>query len=190
MAISKQSISLWRNRDYLLLWGGQVISNIGNEVSTIAFPLLVLLVTGSPAQAGFISALRVLTYVLLVLPAGAIVDRWDRKRMMIICDTVRTLCLASIPVALIFGHLTLVQLYIAAFFEEVFGTFFNIAEGSCLPLVVEKEQLTEAMGKVQATTGIAALFGPPLGGVLFALRSLLPFSPTPSPTQPLSSRCC
>ncbi len=157
MITSRQPISLWRNRAYLLLWDGQIISNIGNEVSTIAFPLLVLLVTGSPAQAGFVSALRVLVYVALVLPAGVIVDRWDRKRLMIMCDTVRTLCLVSIPVALILGHLTLVLLYSAAFLEEIFGVFFNIAEVSCLPQVVAKEQLTEAMGKVQTTAGIATL---------------------------------
>jgi hypothetical protein len=66
MAFSKP-VSLWRNRDYLLLWSGQTISNVGTGVSTIAYPLLVLAVTGSPAQAGFISAVRALIYALLCL---------------------------------------------------------------------------------------------------------------------------
>lgn len=94
MARSGQPVSLWRNRDYLLLWSG---------ISQIAFPLLVLAVTGSPAQAGLVSALRSLTYIVCILPAGALLDRWDRKRVMIWCDAGRALCLASIPLALTLG---------------------------------------------------------------------------------------
>lgn len=174
MAISKP-VSLWRNLDYLLLWSGQTISNVGTGVSTIAYPLLVLTVTGSPAQAGFISAARALIYAILVLPAGALVDRLDRKRAMIICDVGRALSLGSIALAAALGHLTLTLLYATSVVEVALGTFFNIAEVSCLPQVVAKEQLPAAMGRVQATDGIATLLGPPLGGVLFAVRALLPF---------------
>lgn len=174
MAISKP-VSLWRNLDYLLLWSGQTISNVGTGVSTIAYPLLVLTVTGSPAQAGFISAARALIYAILVLPAGALVDRLDRKWAMIICDVGRALSLGSIALAAALGHLTLTLLYATSVVEVALGTFFNIAEVSCLPQVVAKEQLPAAMGRVQATDGIATLLGPPLGGVLFAVRALLPF---------------
>jgi len=172
---SKQPVSLWRNLDYLLLWGGQTISNVGTGVSTIAYPLLVLAVTGSPAQAGFISAARALIYAILVLPAGALVDRWDRKQAMIICDLGRALSLGSIALAAALGHLTLPLLYVTSMVEVTLGTFFNIAEVSCLPQVVAREQLPSAMGRVQATDGIATLLGPPLGGVLFSMRALLPF---------------
>src|SRR5438270_7762569 len=78
------SSSLRRNRDFLLLFGGQAVSAIGSQVSQLAFPLLILAVTGSPAQAGFLGAVRGLAYVLFGLPAGAFVDRWDRKRVMIL----------------------------------------------------------------------------------------------------------
>lgn len=172
---SSKPVSLWRNLDYLLLWSGQTISNVGTGVSTIAYPLLVLTVTGSPAQAGFISAARALIYAILVLPAGALVDRLDRKRAMIICDVGRALSLGSIALAAALGHLTLTLLYATSVVEVALGTFFNIAEVSCLPQVVAKEQLPAAMGRVQATDGIATLLGPPLGGVLFAVRALLPF---------------
>ena len=79
--------SLWLNRDFMLLWSGQVVSNVGTQVSTLAFPLLILALTGSPAQAGFAGALRALPYLIFSLPAGALIDRWDRKRTMILCDT-------------------------------------------------------------------------------------------------------
>jgi MFS family permease len=79
METSNRPASLWRNRDYLLLWGGQTLSNISG-ISGIAYPLLVLAITGSPAQAGLIGALRALMYIVLILPAGALLDRWKRKQ--------------------------------------------------------------------------------------------------------------
>ena len=100
----RQPRSLWLNRDFMLLWSGQVVSNVGTQVSTLAFPLLILALTGSPAQAGFAGALRALPYLIFSLPAGALIDRWDRKLTMILCDTGRALSLASIPVALAIGH--------------------------------------------------------------------------------------
>jgi predicted MFS family arabinose efflux permease len=175
MTFNDPSVSLWRNHDYLLLWGGQTLSGIGSSVSTIAYPLLTLMITRSPAQTGFISAVRALTYVILVLPAGALVDRWNRRYTMIFCDIIRLISLASVAGVLAWGHLTLLQLYITAIVEAASGTLFDIAEISCLPQVVAKEQLSSAMGRVQATMGIAALLGSALGGLLFTLRSLLPF---------------
>src|SRR5579884_1846362 len=76
--------SLWRNRDYMLLWSGQALSDIGGTVSELAFPLLVLAVTRSPAQAGFAAALRALPAMFFSLLAGVMVDRWNRKWVMLI----------------------------------------------------------------------------------------------------------
>lgn len=103
---------LWGNREYMLLWSGQAASSLGTQVSTIAFPFLVLALTGSLAQAGFIGGLRALPYLIFSLPAGALIDRWDRKRVMIICDTGRALALGSIPVAVLLGQLTMIQIYV------------------------------------------------------------------------------
>src|SRR5215467_10486878 len=99
------------NRDYMLLWSGQVVSLIGTEASTLALPLLVFALTGSAAQAGFMGAVRAVPYLLFSLPAGALVDRWNRKRTMIICDAGRAMSLASIPVAYVLGDLTMLQIY-------------------------------------------------------------------------------
>src|ERR1700674_5365235 len=99
--VAQKRIPLWRNRDYMLLWSGQIVSSVGTRVSQLAFPLLVLAITHSPAQAGLIAALRGLPYALFILPAGALIDRWDRKRVMILSDTGRALALGSIPVAIV-----------------------------------------------------------------------------------------
>src|SRR5579884_4077464 len=90
-------IPLWRNRNFLLLMIGQNISSVGSQVSQLAFSLLALTLTHSPAQAGLITAARGLPFALLSLPAGALADRWNRKRVMILCDTGRAIALASIP---------------------------------------------------------------------------------------------
>jgi MFS family permease len=173
--VPRRPKSLWLNRDYMLLWSGQVVSNVGTQVSTLAFPLLILAVTGSPAQAGFVGALRALPYVIFSLPAGALIDRWDRKRTMILCDTGRALSLASIPVALATGHLTIIQLYLVSLIEGTLFVFFNIAEAACLPRVVPKEQLPAATAQNMATDGVTTLIGPSLGGALYTAGRLLPF---------------
>ncbi len=166
---------LWRNLDYMLLWSGQTVSSTGTQVSQLAFPLLILAVTHSPAQAGFAGALRALPYLIFSLPAGALIDRWDRKRTMILCDTGRALSMASIPIALFLGHLTVLQLYLVSAIEGTLFVFFNIAEVACLPRVVTKEQLSAANAQNASTEGITSLLGPSLGGALYAAGRSLPF---------------
>src|SRR5829696_2553119 len=99
--------ALWRNRDYMLLWSGQVVATLGSTMSMVVFPLLILYLTDSPAAAGIAGALFTIPYVVFSLPAGALVDRWNRKRVMIVADAVRAAAFASIPVAMFFDSLNL-----------------------------------------------------------------------------------
>ncbi len=167
--------SLWRNADYLRLWSGQVASSIGSQVSGLALPLLILALTHSPAKAGGLAALRGLPYLLLCLPAGALVDRWDPRRVMLVCDTGRALALASVPIALALGHLSLVQLCVVTVIEGTLFVFFNQAESNCLVRVVSKEQLGAAVAQNESVYGISGLLGPSLGGLLYGLGRGVPF---------------
>lgn len=169
------SIPLWRNRDYWLLLSGQAISSAGTQVSQLAFPLLVLLLTHSPAQAGLMTALRGLPYALFSLPAGALVDRWNRKHVMIWCDTGRAIALGSIPIALLLGHLSMPQLYLVSLIEGTLFVFFNMAETSAMPHIVSKEQLTAATGQNEVLFSSAILVGPSLGGLIYSIATMLPF---------------
>jgi MFS family permease len=171
----KRPGSLWRNRDYMLLWSGQMVSAVGTRVSMLAFPLFVLAITHSPAQAGLIGALRGLPYALFILPAGALIDRWNRKLVMILCDIGRALALGSIPVALFLGHLTIAQLYIVSLVEGTLFTFFSLAETACLPQVVSKEQLPTAAAQGMVIDSVSGLIGPSLGGALYSIGRAIPF---------------
>jgi hypothetical protein len=109
------------------------------------------------------------------LLAGALVDRWDRKRVMILCDAGRALNLVSVLAALMLGHLTVIQLCINALVEGTFFVFFNLSEVACLPRVVAKEQLPAATAQNESTMGMTTLLGPLLGGALYGVRQMLPF---------------
>ncbi len=158
---------LWRNRDFMLLWGGQVVSTLGTSASAIVYPLLILALTDSPAAAGVAAALGSAPYIVFSLPVGALIDRWDRKRVMVLCDVGRALTLASIPVAMLLNVLTIWQIYLATLIEGSLFVFFNIAEVAALPRVVDRAQLPQASAQNEASFGIAGVIGPSLGTTLY-----------------------
>jgi MFS family permease len=166
-----QKRSLWRNRDFHLLWSGQTVSVLGSNVSRLAMPLLVLALTGSPAQAGFMAAVRQAPYLLFSLPAGALVDRWNRKLTMICCDSARWLALGSVPVAFALGHVSLLHLYMVSFIEGTGYVFFSLAQISALPQVVEPAHLARAYAFDNITEYVGSLFGPSVGAFIIGLAS-------------------
>jgi predicted MFS family arabinose efflux permease len=159
--------ALWRNRDYMLLWGGQVVSTLGSSAASIIYPLLILALTNSPAAAGLASAVRSMPYLLFSLPVGALIDRWDRKRVMVWSDIGRAVAMASIPVALAFDALSVAQLYVVAFAEGTLFVFFNLAEVAALARVVPAMQLPQAAAQNEAAFGVAHIAGPSFGTFLF-----------------------
>jgi MFS family permease len=171
-----RSPPLWRNRDFIVLWSGQVVSTVGTRVTGIAFPLLVLAQTHSPTKAGLVGFTQTLPYMLFYLPAGALVDRWDRKRVMLVADAARALALGSLAVTLAAHALSFAQIAAVAFVEGTGFVFFSLSEAAALPQIVPKEQLPTAVAQNQARIQGADLVGQPLGGTLFGLGRLVPFA--------------
>ena len=172
-------VPLWRNRDFSLLWSSQVISTVGTRVTSVAYPLLVLLLTGSPALAGVVGFAQTLPFLLLYLPGGAWVDRWDRRRTMVACEIGRTVALGSVAVTAVIGGVhavTIAQLAAVAFVEGSLFVLFDLSEGAALPRLVPSGQLPTAVAWNQARTQGADLVGQPLGGLLFAIAPALPFA--------------
>jgi MFS family permease len=159
----------------MVLWSSQVVSTVGTRVTSIAFPLLVLAVTHSPAKAGVVGFAQTLPFLLLYLPACAFIDRWDRKRTMIACDAGRAAAVGSIAITVALGWLSMAQVVVAALIEGSLFVLFDLAEGAALPQLVTKEQVPAAIAQNQAKTQGADVVGQPLGGVLFSTAWLLPF---------------
>ena len=169
------SIPLHRNREFRLLWSGQAISALGSQITLVAFPLLVLAVTGSPAKAGVVGFARQLPIAVLALPAGALADRMNRKHLMVTCDAVRAVALASIPIAIVTGSVPYWLIVLVAVIDGAGFVFTYVTERGAMRQLVAPEQLGEAVARNESREFGAMLAGPPLGGLLFALGQAVPF---------------
>ena len=161
--------ALWRNRDFLLLWAGQAISSIGTQISSFALPLLVLALTNSPAQAGLLTALQRTPYLLFSLPVGVLIDRWNRKRVMLLANALRCAVYALVPTAFLLDHLTLPLLAVVAVLSGAAYVFFDLADNSSFPRIVTPAQLPNAAALMEGTLSAADLLGPGIGGCIVGL---------------------
>jgi MFS family permease len=165
------------NRDFRLLWLGQALSTLGGQISGVAFPLLVLATTGSPVKAGLVGLAANAPFVLLQLPAGAYVDRWNRRAVMLCADVGRAAALGSLAIAIAFDRLTFAQTLVVAIVEGSLFVIFRLAEGAALRQVVSQQaQLADAIALNQARSYGTSLAGQPLGGLLFSVKAMLPFA--------------
>lgn len=170
-----RSQPLWRNRDYLLLQGGQIVSFIGNQQQFMALPLLVLALTGSAVQAGIAVGLNTIAIIVVSPIAGALVDRWNRKTTMLLCDTGRMLVTLAIPLAFWVHILTMSQIYAMVAVAGALGTIFSVANTAALPNVVSQEQLPAALAQSQSAYTIVRVLGSLVSGTLYSIGAALPF---------------
>ena len=162
--------SLWRRRDFLLLWGGQAISEVGSLVTVFAVPYLALTVLdASPFQIGLLTAAGFLPFVLFSLPAGVVVDRSRKRPLMLWSALARAAIVGSIPLAAALAQPTLLQLYVVVLCSGAFSVLFDIAYQSYTPVLLEAGELVEGNGKLATTQSLASVAGPGLAGWLVAL---------------------
>lgn len=161
---------LWRHPDFLKLWGGQTISQIGSQLTVLALPTVAILQLHRGAfEVGILIALQRLPFPLLALIAGVWVDRVRRRPLMIAADGLRALALASVPIAAFLNALTLLQLYGVAVLMGVGTVLFDVAYLAYLPSLVGQTDLVEGNTKLEITFSIAGLAGPGIGGLLIQL---------------------
>ncbi len=160
--------NLWRNRNFNIFWVGQTFSNLGDSFAFIALPLLVLQVTGSVAQMGLVTGTFGISNLFTNLISGVVVDRVDRRLLMIWCDIGRLLVNALIPLAwwLIGPQIWLI--YVVTAVSASLGSFFSVSYITAITHLVNKDQLTSAHGRLQTTFGFAFVTGPMLAGFVSA----------------------
>lgn len=167
--------TLWRNREFNLLWSSQSLSDLGGAIAMLAVPLLVLEVTGSPVQAGMVGTAAQVTRLASRLPGGVLADRVNRRRAMLVCDVIRMVAFLVLAAAVATGHAGLAVIVVVAVIDAACGSLFNTTEHAALRSIVPARQLPAAVARNEARSYGATLAGPPLGGMLFGVTHALPF---------------
>jgi MFS family permease len=166
---------LRRNRDFILLQVAGLLSSGGSQISAIAYPLLVLALTNSPAKAGIVTFARLFGMAVLALPAGLVADRWPRRRLMIAAHVLRAVAVGSLGLLVVLGEAVFWVIPVVAFVEGTGAILYSAAHAGAMRAVVLKHQLPDAVAAVTGREAAIGLASPALGGVLFGLSRALPF---------------
>lgn len=163
---------LLRHRQFARLWLASTISQVGTQVTVLVVPLIALkLLKASTFQVSVLGVAEYLPFILIGLQAGAILDRSERKPIMLLCDLVRAIALVAIPIAWALDALQLWMLYVAVFVVGIGTVFFDVAAQSITPSIVEVEDLGDANQTVAAAESVARTAGPGVGGLLLSIMS-------------------
>jgi MFS family permease len=168
-------VPLRSNPGFRMLWIGQVLSDTGTSAAFIAYPLLILALTHSPAIAGVVGTARLGAQLLLGLPGGALADRLDRRLTMIVCDSIRAVVLGLLAVLVLLHLVTWLIVLAIAIVDGAGRVLFDPAANAALPAIVADQQLEQAWAATEARTYAASLAGPAIGGALFGIGSSIPF---------------
>jgi Transmembrane secretion effector len=157
------------DRDFRRYWWSRVLSWLGTLFTAIALPVLVYRLSGSAVLTALVTTLEALPYVLLGLFAGAISDRSDRRRMMIVTDVLNAVAVGSVPLAHALGVLTVPHVMVVAFVVPAIAVFFDGANFGALPVLVGRERIAEANAAVWGTQTVLEIVVPSLVGVGLAV---------------------
>lgn len=162
--------SLFAHRDFRLLLVGQTTSQLGAQVSGVAIPLLaVLTLHASPLEVGIVTASSTVAFALIGLPAGAWVDRWRRRRILIASDLARAALLATIPLAAVLGILSIQQLVVVSLLTGFARVFFDVGYQSYIPSVIGRDRVLAGNSSMEMVRASGQVVGPGIGGLLVSL---------------------
>jgi predicted MFS family arabinose efflux permease len=158
---------LGRNADFLKLWSGFTVAVVGSQITVLALPLTAVLVLGAGAtETGLLVAFRMAPALVVGLFIGAWVDRLPRRPILVGSDVGSAIVIGSIPLAAAMGTLRLAQLYVVAFLAGVFAVSTELARTALVPSLVGRPGLVAANSRLQASSAVAQVAGPSLGGIL------------------------
>lgn len=162
-------------RSFWTYWAATTTSSMGSAVTTIALPLTaVLVLDAGPFETGLLAAASYLAWIVIGLPAGAIVQRWPLRATQVITDLVRAAAILSVPLTWWAGHLTLAQLFLVALTLNFAEVLFFSANTTFITSVVPRDQLTGRNSLMSGTHAVTELGGPSLGGLVVQLAGAVP----------------
>jgi MFS family permease len=163
----KNTGTLLRDRNFLLLWSGQFVSDFGSQVSIFALPVVAIVALHATAlQVATLQSIEFATIALVAIIAGALADRHRRKRVMMASNAIRLLTMLSLPVAYGLGKLTMAQLFIAAIICSAASVMFDVAYQAIVPSLVGSERLADGNAKLSMTGSVAECIGSSAGGAI------------------------
>jgi MFS family permease len=161
---------LWRDADFLRLWGAHTISQFGTQITLLAMPLAAIVsLEASAFEVALLGALEYAPFLLLTLPVGVWADRVRRRPLLIAADVGRALVLATVPLAWALDVLTIWQLFAVGFAMGTLTVVFDVAYVPYIATLVERRSLVDANSKMEITRSAAQMAGPGLGGALVQL---------------------
>jgi MFS family permease len=160
---------LRENPDFRRFWTARVVSLAGSSFTYVALPVLIYQRTGSPLLTGLVAAFEAIPYLLLGLVAGALADRWDRRRVMVAADLVSAVALGSLPIADVLGVLTVPHVLVAAFLSPTVFVFFDAANFGALPALVGRDRIASANSAIWGAGTVVEIAFPLLAGALLAV---------------------
>lgn len=163
--------AFWHNKNFVLLWGGSLISNFGYQMYIIAVPLLIYDLSRSALAMSMMRAIEFLPNIFIGILAGVFVDRFNRKRMMQWTSGIRVAAMAGIVFLLVSDDLSLWGLYILGFILSVASYTFGNAHHAVLPQIVTKEELTSANAKLSFINTLIQTVGPGVAGTFLIIYS-------------------
>lgn len=162
--------SLWRHGGFLRLWIGQTTSQFGAQLAFLAIPVLAIQLLGATEfEIGLLNAFETAAFLVIGLPAGAWIDRWLKRRVMILADLARALALAAVPVLWFAGMLEFWHVLVVGTIIGVATVFFDVSYQSYLPILVPGPAIPDANSKLEGTAQVARVGGPAIAGGLLAI---------------------
>lgn len=146
----------------------------GSAVRRVVLSILVFQLTGSASQTALLLVIEAVPYLLFGLVAAAIADRVNRRTLMIICNIVSAVAVASMPLASVLGMLTLAHIYVAALITATVWVWFDASEFGALPALVGRAGIVAAGGVLSSTFGVVQILAPTVGGALAAVFGAAP----------------
>jgi len=164
-------------KEFLKLWAASAVSNLGDGVWLVAAPLLAVTLTRDPALVAGLAFTQRLPWLIFPLLSGALADRVDRRKAMVVVSLFRGLLIAVLGISVLTDMVSLPMLYIVFFLITTGETLFDTSSTALIPAIVPRDQLTKANARLSGTMSVTNQFiGLPLGGFLFARAAALPFT--------------
>jgi Na+/melibiose symporter-like transporter len=159
--------SLWRHREFVKLWTGQAISQVGSRITRTALPFAAVITLGAgPIEMGILTGASAAVVLIFGLFAGAWADRVRRRPLLIVSDLARAVILMSVPIAAVRHSLTMTHLYVVAAAAGLFTVLFDVSYQAYVPSLVERQNILQANAKLALSESVAEVSGPGIAGFL------------------------